>query len=311
MISLLGTALVLMVIVMIGEFLARAAGFHRPLLYEATPYGYRVKPSQEFLYLGRRARYNAFGLRSDSVEAHPKPGVTRILCVGDSITNGGLQTDQAHTFPYLLERLLAQAGHSVEVLNISANGWALENEEGWMRENGILGSQIVLWQVATHDMNQRMASSQSLDTHVNFPSQPPRLALAYALRRYVLPAFRGGISVVDPGATFVPYSEHDIERSVKVLSRGRALVENAEAKLMVWHIAQPAPLEPDSELARLAKQKLECWAVQSGVSYLSVEKTLNEAGGTRLFRDGLHPAPDGNRIIAETLAQFLFPALPR
>ena len=66
----------------------RAYGFGKPLLYEATSYGYRVKPSQHLMRFGNELSYNRQGMRSPEITAQPAPGVLRVLCIGDSITFG-------------------------------------------------------------------------------------------------------------------------------------------------------------------------------------------------------------------------------
>src|SRR5262249_58482770 len=96
------------------EAVARAFGLHTPVLYERMTYGYRVRASQDIQRFGHRVFYNSYGLRSEPMTPSPAAGVTRILCLGDSITNGGTSTDQSETYPYLLERYLRDRGVDTE-----------------------------------------------------------------------------------------------------------------------------------------------------------------------------------------------------
>jgi len=301
--------LALVAILAVAELASRASGLGRPLLFERTAYGYRIQPGQDFRFLGRPSVYNDLGLRSGPVAPLPSPGTLRVLCIGDSITNGGVVTAQDDTYPYQLAKLLAGQVGEVEVLNISAGGWALENEEGWIAEHGILGSQLVILQVATHDMHQRMAGASVLDTHLAFPSRPPVFATGYVWRRYVLRKLGLRPKLNDPGVVVQPSSAADIHRSVAVLERIAAHVRRAGARLLVVHVAQPGPLEPVDDLTALAKSRLRDWAALSGVTLVSLEDTMNASGGVALFRDSIHPNEQGNRVIAQTVAAHVVPEI--
>ena len=109
-------------LLVVAEIACRAYGLHTPVLYEATPYGYRVRPNQDLRRFGNRVFYNAQGLRSEPAEPMPSAGVERVLCIGDSVTFGGTQTDQQDTYPYQLQGALRRRGLSAEVLNASAGG---------------------------------------------------------------------------------------------------------------------------------------------------------------------------------------------
>lgn len=167
---LLVTVLVIGLFLML-EIAARLCGLGRPLLYEKTSYGYRVVPGQSLNRFGNRIYYNEQGLRSEMIAPRPPPHTLRILCVGDSITFGSTATDQQLTYPYLLRQALSvrDRQQSFEVLNASAGGWALENEEGWLAENGVLGSHVVVLQVATHDLFQEKAGSDVVGRDPSFP----------------------------------------------------------------------------------------------------------------------------------------------
>src|SRR5262249_53708208 len=103
------------VLLVVAELLARAAGLHTRVLYEKTSYGYRVAPNQALERFGRTVAYNSQGLRSAPLPATGNE--LRVLCLGDSITNGGTLTDQADTYPSRLERELSAEAAGVRVLN--------------------------------------------------------------------------------------------------------------------------------------------------------------------------------------------------
>jgi lysophospholipase L1-like esterase len=288
-----------------GELAGRALGLHTPVLYEATAYGYRIAPNQDIRRFGSRVFINAQGLRSEPIAPAPSAGVLRVLCIGDSITYGGTLTDQRETYPYLLQRMLEERGLRAEVLNASAPGWALQNAEGWLRAHGTIGSNVVVVEVATHDLFQPKAASETVDNHPSFPSRPPALALEELLFRYVLPRLLGARSVADPGVRLDSRSDADVNRAITTLEHMHALVRAGSASMIVLAVEQPAALEPTDPLTRAAKLALRDAMSRLDVPVVTTSRRIEQQGGTALFHDGLHPNARGNRVLAEILARAL------
>ena len=299
---LAGLAIFLFLSLVALEIAGRLAGLHKPLLYLRTDYGYRVEPSQDLRILGKSVYYNQQGLRAPEINLVATGGTVRILCVGDSITNGGTVTDQAFTYPYVLGELLKETGIEAETLNGSANGWALENEAGWLKAHGIFNSNFVVLQVATHDLFQRQAKSELVDLNPSFPSRAPRLAIETLVRKIVLPRLGIGPDTRDPGYAPGVYTELDVERSLRALDQIRKLVGDAGGTLLVIPIEQPRRFEPVDELTLEAKARLRMWAAQSNVPVIETARAMEEDGGERLFRDPMHPNEKGNRTIARLVA---------
>ena len=297
----LGAALGLLVAVEIG---ARLCGLGNPLLYEKTAYGYRVVPGQTVKRFGHRVSYNAYGMRSEPTSATPAPSTLRILCMGDSITFGSTSTDQALTYPYQLQALLnARSGPlRYEVLNISAGGWAMENEEGWLAEQGIYGSRAVILQVATHDLFQEKAGSDVVGTHASFPEKPPALALQELMVRYVLPRLSARLRLRDPGEVLYHHDRDDVTRTLATLERIARLVHARGAELFVLFVEQPRGYEPDDELTRYGKTALHAKAQALGIPLILTAQAMDAAGGARAFFDGLHPNSIGNTVLAQQAA---------
>lgn len=289
------------------ELAARWAGLGKPLLYEKTAYGYRVVPGQTLERFGHRLSYNDYGMRSESVAARPDPGVLRVLCVGDSITFGSAATDQAQTYPYQLQALLERQGEGAryEVLNISAGGWAMENEEGWLLEHGVYGSQAVVLQVATHDLFQDKAGSEVVGTHASFPERAPLLALQELMVRYVLPRISQRLKLRDPGEVLYHHDRDDVARTMATLERIARLVRSQGAELFVLFVEQPKGYEPDDELTRYGKARLHAKVEELAIPLILTAAAMEAAGGTRAFFDGLHPNSLGNGVMAQQAAARL------
>jgi lysophospholipase L1-like esterase len=293
-------------VVVAAELGARWCGLGRPLLYEKTGYGYRVVPGQHLKRFGHRLDYNAYGMRSAEVEPRPGAGVLRVLCIGDSITFGSTSTDQSLTYPYQLQALLEHdGGGRYEVLNVSAGGWAMENEEGWLAAHGTYGSQAVVLQVATHDLFQEKAASDIVGTHASFPSRPPLFALQELTVRYVLPRLSQRLRLRDPGEVLYHHDENDVARTMATLERIARLVRARGAELFVLFVEQPRGYEPDDELTRYGKRRLHEKVRELGVPLILTAEAMDAAGGTRAFLDGLHPNALGNAVMARAAAARL------
>jgi hypothetical protein len=289
------------------ELILRRKGFHTPLLYERTAYGYRVKPGQTIRRFGNRVSYDDFGLRSEPVAGDPAPGTLRILCVGDSVTFGGTTVDQRETYPYRLRDALGASGATAEVLNASAGGWALHNEEGWLREHGILGSRIVLLQVGTDDLWQRPAPSELVGRHPQFPDRAPPLAIVELVRRYLLPKLRRRLGIkgpLAPGEEGGP-DPRAIDAALRSLGRMIDLVRSSEATPVVLFMEERPGSEHSDPLVASAKASLATLLSRLGVSMIRPGPFLADNGGARLFQDVAHLTPEGHALLATYIARSL------
>jgi lysophospholipase L1-like esterase len=76
---------------------------------------------------------NVFGFRSPHEQVARRPGIRRILAIGDSFTWGLYIPDSDSTWPARLERRL---GDGVEVINMGQRGWTTANEAEFLRRLG-------------------------------------------------------------------------------------------------------------------------------------------------------------------------------
>lgn len=279
-------------------------GLGDPLLYETGPdYSYRVAPDQDLQRFGNRVFYNGEGLRSGPIDPQPSSGTTRILCIGDSITYGGAQTDQTETYPYQLQSILnRQDSQKFQVLNASAGGWGIANVEGYLRQEGIYHSQIVVLELGSHDLFQPKASSDLVGHSVSFPDHKPLLALQEGIVRYFIPRFLPGLTAPEPNLQAAP-TQQDLERNLASLESIAELVKARRAKLIILLVEQPQGLEPQTALATLSKKKLAHKAKDLNLLYANSKQAFDQAGSHELFRDGLHPNSQGNSVMARVVAK--------
>jgi lysophospholipase L1-like esterase len=291
-----------------GELAGRILGLHTPILYQVTSYGYRVAPDQNIRRFGHRVFINHQGLRNEPIAPLPAAGTLRILCLGDSITNGGATTDQDDTYPYQLQRLLRATGRKVEVLNASAPGWAIANEAGWLKENGVLGSQAVVFTIGTLDLYQEFAGPETVDGHPSFPSRTPTFALEDLVTHYLVPRLLLR-SLADPGARLSAQSVDGATKNIAHLLYMAELARLSGAMPTVLFVEQPGRFELSDPYTASAKVSLFEALKQRGIPFVDTRDAVDRAGGVSLFRDGLHPNTEGNRIVAQIAAGLLAPGI--
>lgn len=96
--------------------------------------GWSIKP--DTTAADGKVRSNSLGLRSSKeYSLLPSPGVLRIETFGDSFTHGfGVNNDE--TWPFLLEKALADRGVRAEVLNLGVSGYGTDQSLLHWRKNG-------------------------------------------------------------------------------------------------------------------------------------------------------------------------------
>ncbi|MEI6719279.1 MAG: SGNH/GDSL hydrolase family protein [Betaproteobacteria bacterium] len=291
------------------ELAGRQQGLHEPVIYEPTAYGYRVMPNQDLIRFENRSSYNAQGLRSEAISIVPEEGTLRVLCLGDSVTNGGAITDQVDTYPYQLQALLKGRFGKVEVLNASAPGWAVSNELGWLRANGTFGSHYVVIALSTHDLFQERAPSLIVGSHQSFPGTRPHLAVQDVLQRYLVPMFLETVGLsskagADPGVADHNYSEAQAARNRAEVLLIEGIVREQGGRLVVMFLDEPMP--PHSvAIAHMATTAMFNEMSRSSVPVLTLRAELAHFERGELFRDAVHPNPVGNRVIAGVIARHI------
>lgn len=300
-----GRLVVLLVLslLVVVELVGRAYGLHKPIIYEPTDYGYRVAPDQDIRRFGHVIRYNDIGLRNGPITARPAPGATRVLCLGDSVTNGGAITDQSDTISSRLEDALRHGGGTFEVLNASAPGWAIANELGWLRGHGTLGSRYVVLVLSTHDLFQEMAPASTVGSHPSFPDSRPVLAIEELVQRYLLPRLIPGVASSDPGAGGVEASDAAAARNREDLAAIADIVAREQGRLLVIFLKQSDEVQDQRTWG--FKRQFRGLLARRGIPVATLDEELQDRGHAVLYRDGVHPNADGNRAIALLIARSI------
>jgi hypothetical protein len=112
----------------------------------------------------------------------------RVLVFGDSVLNGGNQTDHAA----LATTRASNASESTVFANISAGSWGPDNFLGWIETYGLLDAEAVILVLSSHDGGD--APSFAPLNPTTHPTQRPISALWEGMTRYApryLPASLG------------------------------------------------------------------------------------------------------------------------
>jgi lysophospholipase L1-like esterase len=100
--------------------------------------GWRLRPSAQDSWDGVPVTVNAKGLRGPELEYARRPGVARILYLGDSVTVGYGLPSHADSYPYLTaERLQRTGSRPIETVNGAVNGYSTWQEVAWLEREGI------------------------------------------------------------------------------------------------------------------------------------------------------------------------------
>ena len=148
---------VLLLLLVLAEGVARTRGFGHAVLYHADPVvGYYPSPNQHIARYGGEVRTNQFGMRSEDIEARKTPGHFRVLMLGDSTQWGGSYIDQEDVYSSRIQRAFNQwcGSGKVEVLAISANGWGPFHERGYVKKFGTFDADVAVVNMPMDDVNR-------------------------------------------------------------------------------------------------------------------------------------------------------------
>jgi len=296
------------VVTLVGLFAATEVGFRvflglgsPPLSYADPDYGYAFKPNQNLRRFGHRVFYNEEGFRSEPLPAVKPPGELRVLCIGDSVTNGGVLTDQSQTYPYLLEAELRRAGLQARALNASAGSWGVENELAWLKKRGLFSSDVVVLQIGTHDLAQRKSTGDKVGRDVSLPDHKPLLALQELVDRYAGPRLANWLESPRPAPA---PTEEDHRACMQVIGQMIEVVRSRSAKPVILLTPDREELDRPNRSERWRGDLIELTHRERAPLVDMLEVLRREPDrGLGAFRDDVHPNERGNLLMARAVAQ--------
>lgn len=288
-----------------------------PLLRADSTVGYVFQANQDLHRFTNRVHINEYHQRSESLSSAPDSTVARLLFLGDSVTWGGVLTDQFETIPEEVERRVAQrCSRPVEALNASAGSWSVGNLNGYVEKYGLFDSDVVVLQIGTHDLTQPKSTSDVVGHHPSYPNENPTLALQELTVRYVWPRLRpylpqwpgGGGSVRQkPAPEPKPGPKERLMQNLAYLRALLADIEEAGIPAVILHTPNRDEVaENGKSEASTYRDRFLRVADSMDVPVLNLKQEWSGRPQARqLYRDYVHLNERGNAVVADTLSEML------
>ena len=280
-----------------AEVFLRYYGFGDAVLFREDPdFEYIANPNQERFRYGNHIRYNSNSMRSEEVDTT----AYIIIGFGDSIINGGQQTDNDALATTILSDTLSEIqGRKVQFLNVSGESWGPDNNFQYLRKYGRFGAHAFYLFVSSHDAHDTMTFEKVVGVDEHYPSNQFALALLELADRYILPRVMGLIGSNENANLAINDKKENSglnEGFMSFLSYSK----DQNIPLTIYLHAERGELEAGSynedgqEIIQFAKDN-------------NVPLILDLDNGLRLsdFRDDIHINPDGQKRMAETVVKHM------
>ena len=285
------------------ELVARfVLGLGTPPLSIAHPtIEYMFKPNQDVYRFHNEQLYNAYGMRSPDMPDHPERVV---LAFGDSVLNGGNQTDHAELATSLLQSELEREGVSAFVGNVSAGSWGPGNMRAWIDEYGLFDADMLIFVLSSHDFSDQPTFAP-LDPTTH-PTKNPPLAISEAVQRY-LPRYLSAASALKPKSELHPFRDEYERTSPHPTGR-----EDLEA---ILRLAGNRPVCLIQHLTQTELQKGEADEGHEGIAdvfasagspVIQLHKYIGTISPpTAAYRDDIHINSEGQTALFQAMEECL------
>jgi hypothetical protein len=289
-----------------------------PLIVRDATIDYLFRPGMTYQRFGNRIAYNSVSMRAREPRRPPSACELRVLVLGDSIINGGSETDQKALATTIAETILAsELKRDIWIGNISAGGWGPANLKAYIEKYGWFDAHAVVLVVNTLDIVQTMEFMPDLGPQ--FPTHKPASALVEGMTRY-LPRYlpfaiqaeqedeqaAPGVPADTPPGT--PNARQPEEALIWLISQARS---HDVTPLVIHHkMKDETPGLPNGDWRVAAGAKLRAVVGDAGADYLDFG-TITHQGRKRgrIYRDYIHLTIEGQALLAEAMLTWLRPRL--
>lgn len=273
-----------------------------PLYNVDSQIGYLAKPNQSGLFLNRN--YWTFNGQSMPTERrwNPMKGCN-VLLVGNSIVMGGNPYDQSQKLTAQLERLIDT---SIAIWPCAIGGWTNLNEIEYLRHHSDVANSadLVLWEY----MQGGLSEITTWRGEVLFPTRFPVLATLYTYQKYVAPRLPLGGPASELPPTGYP-NPKNLEKFDSALASFNLRRGSNESVGIIWLY----PKQSDLKLARAQKEWLPERSYISEIArknnFTVIDLSAHAEWTDTLYRDGVHPTPLGNTILAKILGHEIISSI--
>ncbi len=298
--------MVVVTLVIGGEILARhCLGLGTPPLYIRHPtIEYMFKPNQDVHRFGNHIIINQYGMRSEPFERHKADDEFRIMVFGDSVINGGNQTDHTALATTILQerlRVRERAKGKVIVGNISAGSWGPGNWLAYAKEWGFFDADIIVLVLSSHDYADN-PDFKPLDENTH-PTKPPASALAEGITRYLpryLPRFE--TEKETKGSDNSP-AKREVIKALDDLREFLRLAKKNTSDVLIFQHWEKRELTEGTLGQGGLYIRGACESM--GISPISLEPYFRRSmeNGNDPYRDNIHPNPIGQKLIADAILE--------
>ncbi len=290
----------LFVLVGLFEVYARVVlGLGNPPLWMADPeIEYLPQPAKSYFRFGNRISYNAYSMRSrDFPRNKVNPDELRVLVVGDSIINGGAQTDQQALATTLLEHKLAESlNRPVVVANIAAGSWGPPNILAYLRRFGLFDADVVVIVLNSPDY----ADAPTFEPlGPKRPQRKPVLALQELHGKYLPRYFKKRRGLQRKRQAPTPEA---IDTCLSALREMIRMTRQAGVTVLLAQHLKRSELATKPEIGH---RKIAQVAQEAGIEPIQLGpefiKALRDGPDPYVDLADIHPNEHGQRIIAEVL----------
>ncbi|MDJ0571472.1 MAG: SGNH/GDSL hydrolase family protein [Pleurocapsa sp. MO_192.B19] len=304
-------------------------GLGNPPLYIADEeIGYLLAPNQKLRYSGNLVEINQYSLRNQEIKREKEDNTQRILLLGDSIVNGSWWTDQTETLSALVAKQLKKTSgnKSSEVLNASANSWGPRNELAYIKRFGLFDADALVLVINTDDLFATEPTSLVVGQSYHYPDRAPLLALIELYQVYFAP------TQSIPELENLQKAETDsVGANLAAILEIKAIAQESNTKFILAmtpllrefekgstpRLDMPRKPSPSDLLGNRhpsrskeeeiqARERLQEFIAAENIEYIDFLNVWADFPQPEfLYRDRIHPSPQGNTKIAETITKSL------
>jgi lysophospholipase L1-like esterase len=293
-------------------------GLGTPLLLRAdSTIGYVFQANQNTYRFANRVHINAYHQRSEDLRQAPDSTFVRVLFLGDSVTWGGVLTDQLDTIPEEVEKHLArQCKAPVEALNASAGSWGIGNLRAYVERHGLFESDVVVLQIGTHDLTQATSTSEVVGRHPAYPNGNPTLAIEELFQRYLWPRYiqpympevGGSASSRTKDSSSSPTADARFSQNLDHLRALVADIRDANVPVVILHTPNRNEVTGQQEAPPSSPRRERFLQVADSLRVPVInlaDRWASRSEVRTLYRDHVHLNERGNAAAAKTLGAIL------
>jgi lysophospholipase L1-like esterase len=280
--------------------------------YEPVPMTYSGNLSLLHHYRGSS---NRLGFRDRDHDEIKPTGTYRVIVLGDSIADGIFIPEYKDTFPAIIEASLREAGHAVEIINMSVSGYNTSQEVEILKEKGLqFQPDLVLVAYCLNDimrvdggiLEALMAEERAHATVNRYRFQLLHRSALFRFFKYVVFPYSSSEISSDQDGYTKELSENTVPDSFAGLSQ---LAEDHAFDVLIVVFPNFRQLTPYPFLSEHSKvRKL---AEGNGFRYLDLLKDYQAyQDGEKLDFDYIHPTVHGHRCAARFISQYLLNHVP-